>query len=132
MSFIKLDLEGVNESEPVPEGEYELRIIKSEDTESKKGNPMTVVTIKIEDGEFPNPSLVYHYITYPTEDLPDNQKYMRLLDIKRFLTLFEVGFQDGGFDSEDLLGQTAKGMLIQEEGEDGIIRNRLRLPRLRD
>jgi hypothetical protein len=132
MSFINLDLTGVKEGEIVPEGEYDLRIVKVEDGESRKGNQMTTVTIRIEGTDVPNPAPVQHYITYPTPDLPDNQKYMRLLDIKRFLTLFEVPFDKAGFDSEELLGQTARGMLTQEEGNDGIIRNRLRLPRLRE
>lgn len=133
MSFINLNLKGVKEPEAVPEGLYDLRIVKVEDTESKKGNPMTVVTIKVEDADGKNPAPVYHYITYPTKDLPDSQKQMRLLDIKRFLTLFEVAYEEGeGFDTDDLQGQTARGLLTQEEGDDGVIRNRLRLPRLKE
>jgi Protein of unknown function (DUF669) len=132
MAFVRIDLTGTKESEVVPEGEYELRVVKVDDTESKKGNPMTVVTLRIEDSDCRNPSLVTHYITYPSEDLPDNLQYLRSLEIKRLLTLFGVEYSSEGFDSEDLLGQTARGMLIQEEGDDGVVRNKLRLPRLRD
>ena len=132
MSFIKIALDDVKEGEYVPEGVYDLRIIKANDTESKKGNPMTVVTIRIEDAPIPNALPVQHYITYPDENTPAEQRQMRLLDIKRFLTLFDVPFDANGFESEDLLGQQAKGHLTQEEGDDGIIRNRLRMPRLKE
>jgi hypothetical protein len=132
MAFIKIDLTQTKEGEIVPEGRYELRVVRVEDTESKKGNPMTVVTLRIEDSDVPNPLPINHYITYPTEDLPENQQYLRSLEIKRFLTAFGVNYDSSGFDSEDLLGQTAHIMLVQEQGDDHIIRNKLRLPRLKE
>lgn len=132
MGFVKVQLDEVKEGQVVPEGEYELRIIKVEDGESKKGNMMTTVLIKIEDAGIPNPNVIRHWLVHPTSDLPPDQKQMRLLDIKRFLTLFGVAFDRGGFDSDDLLGQTAKCEVRQEEGEDKEIYNRLRLPRLKE
>jgi hypothetical protein len=48
------------------------------------------------------------------------------------LTLFDIPHDEGGFDTEDLVGATARALLIQEEGTDGVIRNRLRLPRMKD
>jgi hypothetical protein len=132
MAFIKLNLEGVKESEAVPEGEYDLRIVKAEDRESKKGNDMTVVTMRIEDADQPNPAPVLYFLVHSMDGLSDEAKHFRLLEHKRFLELFGVDYSDGGFDSDDLVGQTARCFLIQENDENDIPRNRLRLPRLRD
>jgi hypothetical protein len=131
MPFISVPLDDVKEPKAVPEGEYDLRIIDAEDTESKKGNPMTVVRIAIE-GEDAMP--IRHYITYPDDNLPREQVQMRLLDLKRFLTCFGIPFDPSGFNSEDLAGATGRCMVIQEEANDesGNIYNRLRLPRLKE
>lgn len=133
MPFIKLALDDVKEPEPVAEGTYDLRITKAMDTESKKGNPMTVITIRIEDAGIKNPSAIIHYMTYPDEDLPEEQRNYRLLDIKRFLSVFGIKYDPHGFDTDELVGATAtKAMVVQESGDDDIIRNKLRLPRLKE
>ena len=132
MPFIKLALDDAKEPEPVGEGMYDLRITKAQDTESKKGNPMTVITIRVEDAGIKNPSPIVHYMTYPDEDLPDEQKNFRLLDIKRFLSVFGIPFDPHGFDTDGLVGATGRAMVIQEEGQDNIMRNKLRLPRLKE
>jgi hypothetical protein len=132
MGFIKVDLNDAKEAETVPEGEYDLRIIKAEDGESKAGNPMTSVLIKIEDAPIPNASPVRHWLTYPDSKTPADQRNMRLLDIKRFLTCFGVPMTAYGFDSEDLVGATGRAYLAQEEGDNGEVYNRLRLPRLKE
>lgn len=133
MPFVKLALDDTKEPETVPEGVYDLRIVKAQDTESKKGNPMTVITIRIEDAGIKNAAPVIHYMTYPDADLPDDQKNFRLLDIKRFLAVFGIPFDPHGFDTDALQGATAqKVMLVQEEGEDNVHRNKLRLPRLKE
>ena len=131
MPFISVPLDDAKEAEPVPEGEYDLRIVKAEDGESKKGNAMTTVYIKIEDSAYPNAALLRHWITYPDKDTPADQRQMRLLDIKRFLTCFGVAMEGNGFNSDDLLGASGRSFLYQEEGDDGNVYNRLRLPRLK-
>jgi hypothetical protein len=130
MPFIKVDLDDAQEFETAQEGEYDLRIVKAEDGESKSGNDMTTVTIMIE-GAASNVAPIKHWITYPGPDTPPDQKAMRLIDIKRFLVCFGVAHEGGGFNSEDLVGQTGRCLIIQEKADDGNTYNRLRLPRLR-
>lgn len=132
MPFIKVELDDAHESELVPEGEYELQITKSEDGESKAGNEMTTVYIKVLDSQMPNPGLIRHWITYPDPDSPAEERNMRLVDIKRFLTCFGIAHEGGGFNSDDLVGATGRCLIIQEESkQDGNTYNRLRLPRLK-
>lgn len=131
MGFISVALDDVKEPSIVPEGEYDLRIVKKEDKESKKGNPMTVCYIRIEDAAVANPAIIVHYMTPPTAETPPDQVPMRALDIKRFITLFGVGYDERGFDTDDLVGATCRGYVIQEEGDDKVVRNKLRLPKLK-
>lgn len=129
MSFVKIDLTKAKEAEVVPEGEYDLRVVKVTDGETKKKDPMTTLVLRIEDAAVSNPAPVMHYITYPNGGQYDD---MRSLEIKRLLTLFNVAFDRDGFNSEELLGQTAKCLLVLEEGDDGVVRNRMKLPRIKE
>lgn len=129
MSFIKANLDDVKEPTIAPEGEYDLRVVRVNDKDSKKGNPMTEVFIAIEGGDY---QVLRHYINYPRQDQTPDQKRLTLLDIKRFLTAFEVPMEDGGFETEDLNGATARMFVTQEDGDDGNTYNRLRLPRIKD
>lgn len=131
MPFINVDLNDAREQETVPEGNYKLRIVKAEDGESKAGNEMTTVYIKIENSDVPNPALIRHWITYPGRDSTADQRAMRLIDIKRFLVCFGIPFEGGGFNSEDLVGAEGECLVITETGDDGNDYNRLRLPRLK-
>jgi hypothetical protein len=129
MPRINLDLDDAKEPEVAPEGEYDLRIVKVEDGQSKAGNDMTTCTIAFEG--HPEWRAIKHWITYPDSDTPPDQKAMRLVDIKRFLTCFGVAHDGTGFDSDDLVGQTGFCLVIQEDGDDDNTYNRLRLPRLK-
>lgn len=130
MAFINAQLDqSVKEPEAAPEGEYDLRIIKANRKESKSGNMMTEVVISVEDEKGVAP--IYHYLIDVTKDTPAQQADMRRLELKRFMQVFGIKHADDGYDDEDLPGATGRCMLTQEEGDDGIVRNRLRLPRLK-
>lgn len=131
MPFINVDLNNAQEPDIVPEGSYNLRIVKAEDGESKQGNEMTTVYIKVESDDFPNSQIIKHWLTYPNSGTPEDQRAMRLIDIKRFLTCFGIKFEGEGFNSEDLVGATGECLVTQEEADDGNTYNRLRLPRLK-
>lgn len=136
MAFIKVALSDAKESDVVPEGEYDLRIVKAEDKDSKAGNPMTVVMIQIVSEEYPNASPLNHFITYPSDNGSEGGNAMKLRDIARFLQVFSIPHTEDGFDTDDLQGAEGNCYLVQEEGQDkngkanGMIFNRLNLPRL--
>jgi hypothetical protein len=132
MAFIKAELKDVKEAEAVAEGEYDLRIMKVDEGESKKGNPMLTLSIKIENAPIKNPAMVRHWIVLPDTDTPEDQVQMRMLELKRLLAAFGVRYDGEGFDTEDLVGATGKAFLTQEEGDQGGVFNRLRLPRIKD
>lgn len=124
------ELGGDFEEKPVREGKYPLRIVKSEFGQSKKGNDMISLTIKIEGPDSDGAALLNHWLTVPEEG--DQYYRMRMRDLTRFFRLFGVDIaRDFDFekDAETLTGLTADCFLTQEESDDGIIRNRLKLPR---
>jgi len=128
MPFIDESLDDVGEAKPAPEGEYDLRIVKAEETTSKNGNAMAEVIIVFED-----PSIdalpIRHYMTKWDHDTPSDQVRMRKLEFKRFFTCFNI---DPDGEVVDWVGNTGRSLVIQEEGQDGNTYNRLRLPKLRD
>jgi hypothetical protein len=128
MGFIKDDLTAVNEPKPASEGTYDLKIIKAAEKESKKGRDMIQLLIGFDDGT--NAPPFNHFLMNPTDDDDENQRELRLLELKRFCSAFDTS-ED--FDASDLPGCSAHGIfVIQEEGDDGIIRNRMKLPRLKE
>ena len=128
MAFIKEAMTDVNEPKAAPEGEYDLRIVKAKEQDAKSGRAMVVATIVIETPEADAPPFM-HYLLAPHETDDEDQVRNRLLEVKRFCALFDV---PEDFDAPDLVGKTAVGYLKQETGDDGVVRNRLVPPRLRD
>jgi hypothetical protein len=128
VSYVKIDLTKAKEPEVAPEGQYDIRCVKVSQTETKKKEPMTVLTLRIEAGD-ENYAPVQEFITYPNGGQYDD---LRTLTLKRILTAFEVPFDDQGFDTDELLGKTVSVLLVQEEGDDGVIRNRAKWPRVKD
>lgn len=129
MPFIKDDLEQVQESKPVPEGEYDLTIKKAEEKDSKKGNPMIEVVITIDDPDYPNATPIFHYLNHPEGAKDDQTAQLFMLDIKRFCHCFDVPYD---FEAGDLPGSKGTCFVKQVEGDDDQIRNELRLPRVND
>lgn len=127
MAFIKESLDDVVEAKPAPEGEYELRILKATEGESKKGNPMVTVLIGFADGTDAPP--FGHWLLGWDDSTDSEQKLNRQREIKRFCAVFDVSTD---FDAADLKGETGSCFVSQEEGDDDVVRNRLKLPRLKD
>lgn len=133
MAFISVKLGDAKESRPVPDGRYDLRIVKAEEKTSKaKGYKMVLCTITVEDSRYPNASPIFHNIIFPKDDTPQRTAELFKLNTARFLTAFGVPFTDEGFDDEDLSGATATGITVQLEQneETNEPNNRLVLPRL--
>jgi len=61
--------EGISEGgfEPLPEGRYRLRIIKTEEKESKNGDPLVNVTLEVTEGKYENRKL-FHNVTFMSKE----------------------------------------------------------------
>ena len=135
MLLIKAPLADIKEDEHVPEGEYDVRIQKATDKESKGGNNMTECLVVIESTEHPNALPMFIYFNYPAED-HTHFDFMWRQNI-RMLSAFKVPFEKDGFNSDDLEGATATVFLkvvpaMDSDGVDidGEFRNEPVFPRL--
>lgn len=126
MPFISDDLSDVQEAKPAREGEYDLRILRALERPSNSGKAMAEIFIAIEDPGTDAPA-IRHYIVKWDSDTPDEQVLMRKREYKRFCKCFSL---DETSEVEDWAGATGRSLVIQEEGDDGNIYNRLRLPKL--
>lgn len=127
MPFISESLDDVQEQTPAAEGEYDVRILKAEAKESKKGDPMIVLTFVFNDRSVEAPPF-NHWLMAWSGGTPDEQVNMRKIEIKRFCAAFDL---PEDFDPEDCLGQEATLFVTQEVGDDDVVRNRARFPRLK-
>lgn len=128
VGFISAPLDDVREQKPAPEGEYDLKILKAVDGKSKKGTRMATITIVFTDPEVDAPPFQL-YLRDPGDIEDPDQARMASLEAKRFQEV--VGLQDG-WDADELPGEEFTCFVGQETGEDDVVRNRLRLPRLKD
>lgn len=121
------------EDKAAPEGEYELRVVKSEYKPTKSGeNNMIALALRVEGADGDGVALVNHYLVTPKDGDQASTTRMRLRELKRFLVSFgwdlSKGF-DPESEAENLTGLTGKVKLVQEEYE-GNISNKLRLPKV--
>lgn len=128
--FINMNLGGVSEPKPVPNGRYRLTIAEAEFKPEKN---YVQVSIGI-DGHVEAPNL-RHWISFPKEgDEAGTIQYKKLM-MKRFLVQFQIPYNEDGFNVEDLPGATAEGNLsvdIPDESKPSVQYNRLDLDKLSD
>jgi len=112
----------------VPEGEYRLRISDANDGRNKKDTAdQTEVRLIVEDPDYPNAGMVFHYLTCPSDEDDSRQRRAKMRNITTFLKLFNVPFESKGFNSEDLVGQSADGVLLVQSEYEGRVSNKLRI-----
>jgi len=133
MGFINMDLGGAVEPKPVPGGtKYDLVVSDQEPHHNdKSGKDSIKVTIGIVGHEDAPSIRQFLSLPHPTDG--DASRNFKLLMIKRFLSAFNIPFEDNGFNPEDLVG--AKGLveLGLETSDDGkYTQNTLVLPKLTD
>lgn len=129
MGFISQPLDDVREAEPAPEGEYELKIIKAVDGKSKKGVKMATITIAFEDPDAGDAPPFQVWIRDPGDIEDEDDKRRAAIEAKRFQAVFDLA---DDWDVDDLAGETGTCYVTQETGDDGVTRNRLRMPRIKE
>lgn len=127
MGFITANLDDIREQNAAPEGEYDLRIVKAEEKESKKGKNMAVITFAFEDSSLDAPRF-NHYILQPDGE-DDGQDLNRMREWKRLCSACGV---DTNVDVGDLVGESLTAFVQQDTGDDNVVRNKVRLPHLKD
>ena len=128
MPFISEPLDDVHEPQPAPEAEYELRIAKAVSKESKSGEDMAVLTFVFTDPSVDAPPFNHWLLGWANTD-DDSIIQMRKLEFKRFCACFDL---PEDFEIEDCIGQTGTTFVAQEVGDDDVVRNRAKFPKLKE
>lgn len=129
MGFISVPLDDVQESQPAPEGEYDLKILKAVAGKSKAGTKMVTVTIGFNDSDAGDAGPFQHWLRDPGDIDDEDQRRMAALEAKRFQQVFDLA---DDWEAEDLPGEEGRCFVIQDTGDDNVTRNRLRLPRIKE
>jgi hypothetical protein len=138
MSFIQMgeEFKNAHESPIAPEGEYDLRC--GEPTvDMEKGWVMVPLQFVNEDYQ---PFVHFINLVNAERDAqrdqekghePGTTSRGKSLFNKRFFHLFSIPYSEDGFDTDDIMGATARAGISQEERRDGKgPQNTLRVPRL--
>ena len=123
MAFIEVPLGNTAIPEAVPEGPYPLRITDAQEYQ-KEGSPSKSIQVIIEVLDHPGAANVFHYCALPSEGDEEKKANNKMVMLLRFLDLFGIPYDDGGFNVEDFFGAEATAFLTQEEWE-GVPRNKL-------
>lgn len=133
MPFIEMPLEDAKEAEIVPEGFYDLQVVSVKETESEETGRVGVnCAIKVMNppADIDNPALINQWIGSPIPDDTASTRNMILLNAKRFLTTFNVPFENG-FDPSDLQGAQGECLVtIGKDNRNDEEVNKLQLPKL--
>lgn len=133
MTFLQVGgLGDAKEPELLPETRTNL-VVEDVHTYEKEetGRTITRVRHKVEDERYPNANNITLWMGHPmADDEPENARFM-ILNMKRYLTLAGVPFEENGFSEEDLYGASFEADIIVTENEDsGDMFNNIKLPRL--
>lgn len=135
MSRFMLNLgEDVQESEVVPESEYDLRVVNVEQTRTKKDDrDMIKATLTIENppDEVRFPAPIMEYFVLPNAEDDENIVRLFSLSLKRMMTCFNIPFEADGFDIDDWLDAKGSCLVVLEEVGEGRSKrpvNNLKLP----
>jgi hypothetical protein len=110
----KARVQDPSDFKPLPEGDYNLEILKAEECESKKGTPMLKLQLQIEDTK----RQIFKYLMFDGREISQKQ-------ITDFAKSLGVKVEDGdevSFDDEeiqDMAGQTVRAKVGIEEGNNG-------------
>jgi hypothetical protein len=94
LAKLKLDMTNVQEGFTlIPEGRYPAYLFNAEHKDSRSGNPMVVLTLKIVKGEFKGRNL-WHYVTITPDTLWKVKQTLEALGVAVPKSIVEVDFDD--------------------------------------
>lgn len=135
MSFIELneDLDNVAEAPLAEDGTYTL-VIESAEEKVKEETGRTNIAVRIAFEDHPDNQSIFHNVSLPIPDDKDTTRKMLTINLKRFLTLFNIPYEGRGFNVEDFLGARAENVMVKKEPREDKPeeeQNRIVIPKLK-
>ncbi|MFA6973098.1 MAG: hypothetical protein WC208_17095 [Gallionella sp.] len=125
MSFIlDVDTQNAPEFKSLPSGtEAELRIVKAEIKNSKKGDPMLALRLDVPNEPYSKD--INHFIMLPTAQDDDKVKAQKQNRLKEFKACFKLA-PAGPISAEDMEGTKGWAILDEEESQEYGTQNRVK------
>ena len=132
-----MQLDGLADAKPdplAPIGQYSTTIMDVKSMKSQAGKPMLTCEIRI-NAQAPGGlsfGTVYHRLSLPAPGDTDKARNFKLLMIKSFLALYQITFDNSGFDASQLVGATSTDSVIEIEEYQGRKQNTLNVALLQN
>jgi len=125
MSVINIDLDNVQEPQPVPDGEYEVQIVGTPEVRISEKSGQEYINVRLQVLNESHAADVYDVIMLPSEQETEERNERRKLRLKRFCEAFGASYS-GGLELESLEGLRARAILAVESDPEYGDRNRVR------
>jgi len=123
-TFLNMDLDEDLDLEVIPaDTEVELLVKDANPHESQAGNKS--ICLIIDTPEFPNADDIRVYLSIPSEDDDEKSSKKKRKRWKLFYQAFSIDYSQG-VDLADIKGALGSGIVGEDEGEDGVIRNTIK------
>lgn len=130
----KVNYKGIGDAQEavnLEDGKHNLRCVKSTYGPGKGDATKFRTEVLLDCPEEPDKTGIFHYISDPNPDKEGEKgEAYKLLLNKRFFVLFNVPFDDEGYDPDDILGKEAECVVKTEMDEQGRKNTSLVLPEL--
>lgn len=124
MSFLDLNLDDVQEFKTVPEGEYKLRILKSE-VKTSQNTGGQYLSVLLDIPEEPLSKNISHIMMFPTASDDVKQTNNRKLAIVNFLKAF--GFDPSNqIDLDSMEGALGWAIVAEKDDPEYGLQNRIK------
>lgn len=105
-------------SGPIPEGQYNLRIISATEKESKNGDPMVVVDYEVYDGEHCGRHVKFHYVVFFKNASSPLQRGAGIS--KHYLKCLGLPYENSvKVDASQWVGRIVKAKVVHEKSDAG-------------
>jgi len=122
MGLFSTDFDDVVPEVVVPDGRYTLQIKSAEVKTAKSGREYLLVCF--DNMDVPEAQTIFHNVNAPLPEDPESTKQVFARMAKQFFDTFGQDYKDP--EITGLIGCTCEANVIQETGNDGVVRNKIK------
>ena len=126
MSVLNIDLNNVQEPQPVPDGQYEVEVVGTPEIRTSQRSNQEYINLRLQVVGEPTAADIYDIVMLPHQTEDDTTNERRKLRLKRLCEAFGVEFAVGSIELEEFEGRRAGALVTTENDEEYGDRNRIR------
>jgi hypothetical protein len=126
MSFINIDLDDIQEPQPVPDGDYEVQIVDIPEVKTSNRTGQEYLNFRLQILNEPGAADIYDVVMLPASQESEESNTRRKLRLKRMCEAFGVSYSGGSIQLEAFNGLRARALLSVESDAEFGDKNRVR------